>query len=200
MTLAGSNGPSGSAKFLARAWRLARDVTSEPGTPAASGDAALRSLTHRTVHDAKALLEGHKFNVVVAKLMELVNATRKVIDSGAGAADPAVREAAEAVAIILSLFAPYTAEDMWDTLGHPASVANAGFPAVDQALLVQQTITAIVQIKGKVKDRLEVSPDITEDELRELALASETIQKALGGLDIRTVIVRAPKLVNIVPA
>lgn len=192
--------PAGSAKFLARAWRLGRDVSSVPGTPAAAGDAALRSLTHRTVHDSKALLEGHKFNVVVAKLMELVNATRKVIDSGAGGADPAVREAAEAVAVLLSLFAPYTAEDMWATLGHPASVANAGFPTVDEALLVEHSITAIVQIQGKVKDRLEVSPDISEEDLRELALASEAVQKALNGRGIRTVIVRAPKLVNIVPA
>ena len=192
--------PSGSAKFLARAWRLGNDVDSEPGTDPSSGDAALRSLTHRTVHEVKALLEGHKFNVVVAKLMELVNATRKVIDSGAGGQDPAVREAAEAVAIVLSLFAPYTAEDMWQALGHPASVANAGFPAVDEALLVQQSVTAIVQIKGKVRDRLEVSPDISEDELRELALASGAVQKALDGGGIRTIIVRAPKLVNIVPA
>ncbi|MDJ0313406.1 leucine--tRNA ligase [Arthrobacter sp. H35-D1] len=192
--------PSGSAKFLARAWRLGNDVDSEPGIDAAAGDAALRSLTHRTVHEAKALLEGHKFNVVVAKLMELVNATRKVIDSGAGAQDPAVREAAEAVAIVLSLFCPYTAEDMWNALGHPASVANAGFPAVDQALLVEQSVTAIVQIQGKLKDRLEVSPDITEADLRELALASDVVRKALDGRGIRTVIVKAPKLVNIVPA
>ncbi len=192
--------PSGSAKFLARAWRLGRDVDSAPGTDPATGDAALRSLTHRTIHEAKALLEGHKFNVVVAKLMELVNATRKVIDSGAGAADPAVREAAEAVAVLLSLFAPYTAEDLWNALGHPASVANAGFPVVDEALLVRQSITAVVQVKGKVRDRLEVSPDITDHALRELALASESVQKALNGAGIRTVIVRAPKLVNIVPA
>ncbi|NVM94618.1 leucine--tRNA ligase [Arthrobacter sp. AETb3-4] len=192
--------PSGSAKFLARAWRLGRDVDSAAGTDPATGDAALRSITHRTVHEAKALLEGHKFNVVIAKLMELVNATRKAIDTGAGAADPAVREAAEAVAVLLSLFAPYTAEDMWNALGHPASVANAGFPTVDQALLVQQSVTAVVQVKGKVRDRLEVSPDITEEELRELALASEAVQKTLDGAGIRTVIVRAPKLVNIVPA
>ncbi|MCQ9164400.1 leucine--tRNA ligase [Arthrobacter sp. STN4] len=192
--------PSGSAKFLARAWRLGNDVAAAPGTDPAAGDAALRSITHRTIHEAKALLEGHKFNVVVAKLMELVNATRKVIDSGAGAADPAVREAAEAVAILLSLFAPYTAEDMWNALGHPASVANAGFPAVEEALLVRQSVTAVVQVKGKVRDRLEVSPDISEDELRELALASEAVTKALDGAGIRTVIVRAPKLVNIVPA
>ncbi|MDQ0075955.1 leucine--tRNA ligase [Arthrobacter oryzae] len=194
--------PSGSAKFLARAWRLAQDVTSAPGTDAAQGDRALRSVTHRTIADAATLLDSNKFNVVVAKLMELVNATRKTIDaaSGAGGADPAVREAAEAVAVILSLFAPYTAEDMWNVLGHPASVANAGWPEHDEALLVQEKVTAVVQVQGKVRDRLEVSPEIGEDELRELALASTNVERALDGRGIRTVIVRAPKLVNIVPA
>jgi leucyl-tRNA synthetase len=192
--------PSGSAKFLARAWRLGQDVSSGPGVDFSTGDRALRSVTHRTIADAAELLDNNKFNVVVAKLMELVNATRKTIDSGAGGADPAVREAAEAVAVILSLFAPYTAEDLWNVLGHPASVANAGWPTHDEALLVQETITAVVQVQGKVRDRLEVSPAISEDELRELALASENVQRALDGRGIRTVIVRAPKLVNIVPA
>jgi leucyl-tRNA synthetase len=192
--------PSGSAKFLARAWRLGQDVTSLPGADASTGDRALRTITHRTIADAGELLDGNKFNVVVAKLMELVNATRKTIDSGAGGADPAVREAAETVAVILSLFAPYTAEDLWNMLGHPASVANAGWPAADPALLVQDSVTAIVQVQGKVRDRLEVSPDVTEEELRKLALASENVQRALDGREIRTVIVRAPKLVNIVPA
>ena len=192
--------PSGSAKFLARAWRLGQDVASEPGVDFNTGDRALRTVTHRTIAGAAALLDHNKFNVVVAKLMELVNATRKTIDTGAGGADPAVREAVEAVAVILSLFAPYTAEDLWNTLGHPASVANAGWPAHDESMLVQDTVTAVVQVQGKVRDRLEVSPDISEDDLRELALASENVQRALDGRGIRTVIVRAPKLVNIVPA
>ncbi|KRF04619.1 leucine--tRNA ligase [Arthrobacter sp. Soil782] len=192
--------PSGSAKFLARAWRLGADVTSGPGSDAASGDRALRSVTHRTLAEAGDLLKNNKFNVVVAKVMELVNATRKAIDSGAGGADPAVREAAEVTAIILSLFAPYTAEDLWERLGHPASVAAAGWPAVDHSLLVQDTVTAIVQVQGKVRDRLEVPADITEDALRELALDSAQVQRTLAGRNIRTVIVRAPKLVNIVPA
>ncbi|WP_434621431.1 leucine--tRNA ligase [Arthrobacter sp. A5] len=192
--------PSGSAKFLARAWRLGNDVTSSPGSDPAAGDRALRSITHRTIADAAELMEHHKFNVVVAKLMELVNATRKVIDSGAGGADPAVREAAETVAVVLSLFAPYTAEDLWSALGHEASVATAGWPAVDPTLLVLATVTAVVQVQGKVRDRLEVSPDICEEELRTLALASQPVLRALDGRGVRTVIVRAPKLVNIVPA
>ncbi len=89
--------------------------------------------------------------------MELVNATRKAIDSGCGPADPAVREAAEAVAIMLSLVAPYTAEEMWERLGHEPTVARAGWPAVDEALLVEDTVTAVVQVQGKVRARLEVA-------------------------------------------
>lgn len=190
--------PAGSQKFLARAWRVAQDVTSEPGVDAASGDANLHKLVARTVHDVKQLLDAGKFNVVVAKTMELVNATRKAIDSGAGGADPTVREAAETIAILLSLFAPYTAEDMWHALGHNNPVLTAGFPQVDESLLVDDTVTAIVQIKGKVKARLEVSKDISEAELEKQALEDETIAKLVEGSEIRKVIVRAPKLVNIV--
>ena len=190
--------PAGSQKFLARAWRVAQDVTSEPGVDAASGDANLHKLVARTVHDVKQLLDAGKFNVVVAKTMELVNATRKAIDSGAGGADPAVREAAETIAILLSLYAPYTAEDMWHALGHDNPVLTAGFPQVDESLLVDDTVTAIVQIKGKVKARLEVSKDISEVELEKQALEDETIAKLVEGSEIRKVIVRVPKLVNIV--
>ena len=98
--------PTGAQKFLARAWRVAKDVTSAPDVIWAEGDQALRRVTHRVLADAPGLVEQTKFNVVVARLMELVNATRKTIDSGAGPADPAVREAAEATAMVLDLFAP----------------------------------------------------------------------------------------------
>ena len=136
--------------------------------------------------------------MVIARTMELVNAVRKTIDSGPGAGDPAVREAVEAVAILLSLVAPYTAEDMWHALGHEDSVVLAPWPEVDQALLVDDTVTAVVQIKGKVRDRLEVAADITDADLEAAALASETVQRHIGGATVRKVIVRAPKLVNIV--
>lgn len=192
--------PGGSAKFLARAWRLARDVTSEVGTDPATGDKALRQATHKTLADSSELVESFRFNVVVARVMELVNVTRKAIDSGVGPADPAVREAVEVVTKLLSLFAPYVAEDMWSMLGHKDLVALSGLPAVDPALLVQETVTCIVQVMGKVRDKLEVSPDATEDELRELALASANVQRALDGAAVRTVIVRPPNLVNVVAA
>lgn len=190
--------PAGSAKFLQRAWRLSGDVTSAPGVDPAAGDLALRKVTHKTVHEAAHLLESYRFNVVVARVMELVNATRKAIDSGCGPEDPAVREAAETVAILLSLVAPYTAEEMWERLGHEPTVAQVPWPTVDEALLVEDAVTAVVQIQGKVRGRLEVSPDISEADLEAAALADPAVQKAIDGRAVRKVIVRAPKLVNIV--
>ncbi len=191
--------PGGSRKFLARAWRLSGDVTSAPGSDPSTGDLALRRITHRSVHDAAHALETYRFNVAVARTMELVNAARKAIDSGVGPADPAVREAAEAVAIILSLVAPYTAEEMWERLGHEPCVALAGWPLVDPALLVQESVTCVVQVAGKVRERLEVAPDIAEADLQALALATPAVVAALGDREPRVVIVRAPKVVNVVP-
>jgi len=190
--------PSGSLRFLQRAWRLSGDVTSAPGVGADGGDVALRRITHKTVHDATELVESHRFNVMVARIMELVNATRKAIDSGCGPADPAVREAVEAVAVLLSLVAPYTAEEMWSRLGHEPSVARAGWPAVDEALLVEESVTAVVQIQGKVRARLEVAPDISDADLEAAALADAAVQRSLDGLTVRKVIAKAPKIVNIV--
>jgi leucyl-tRNA synthetase len=192
--------PTGSARFLARAWRLSGDVTSAVGVDATKGDLSLRKATHRALHEAAIAVESFRFNVAVARVMELVNATRKAIDSGCGGSDPAVREATEAVAIMLSLMTPYTAEEMWSRLGHEPTVALAGWPTVDEALLVEDSVTCIFQIKGKIVDRIEVAPDISEEDLHALALANPEVQKALDGASIRTVIVRPPKLVNIVPA
>jgi leucyl-tRNA synthetase len=101
---------------------------------------------------------------------------------------------------LLSIFAPYTAEESWELLGHQPSVALAGWPSPDPALLVEDLVTCVVQVAGKVRDRLEVPPDIGDDELRELALAAPGASRALAGRGVRTVIVRAPKLVNVVPS
>jgi leucyl-tRNA synthetase len=190
--------PGGSLKFLQRAWRLSGDVTSDPGVDAASGDVTLRKATHRTVHEAGQLIEGHRFNVLVARVMELVNTTRKAIDTGCGPADPAVREAVETVAILLSLVAPYTAEEMWERLGHEPTVAKSGWPAVDESLLVEDTVTAIVQVQGKLRAKLEVSPSISAADLEALAMDDPAVVRSLEGKTVRKVIVREPKLVNVV--
>ncbi len=110
--------------------------------------------------------------------MELVNATRKAIDSGPGPADGAVREAVEVITVALSLFAPYTAEEMWERLGYPPSVATAGWRKPDPTLLVEDSVTAVVQVDGKVRDRLEVSPKIDSAALEQLARASDERARA----------------------
>ena len=190
--------PSGSVKFLTRAWRLSGDVTSAPGADFSKGDVALRKATHKALNDAGFAVESFRFNVAVARVMELVNATRKAIDSGCGPADPAAREAVEAIAIMLSLVAPFTAEEMWERLGHKPAVALAGWPAVDPKLLVADSVEAIIQINGKIRERIEVSPTITDAELEALALSHPTIVAELGTNAPKKVIARAPKLVNIV--
>jgi leucyl-tRNA synthetase len=191
--------PGGSKKFLARAWRLAKDVESDVDSDFAKGDITLRQATHRTVEEVTTLIESFRFNVVIARTMELVNITRKAIDSGCGPKDPAVREAVEAITIVLSLFAPYTSEEMWEILGHKELVSKVGWPQVDPQLLVRDSVVCVVQVSGKLRARLDVSPDISAEELEKLALQSPNVVKILDGKAVRTVIVRAPKLVNIVP-
>ena len=192
--------PEASVKFLGRVARLAAEAgAAAPGPPAGAGDLELRKVTHRTIDEVTRLVEATRLNVAVARLMELASATRRTIDSGPGAGDPAVREAAETLAVLLSLFAPYTAEESWELLGHQPSVALAGWPAADPELLVQDLVTCVVQVNGKVRDRLQVPPGIGEDELRSIALAAPGVTRSLAGRGVRTVIVRPPKLVNIVP-
>jgi leucyl-tRNA synthetase len=190
--------PSGSVKFLSRAWRLSGDVTSAPNADFSKGEISLRKATHKALHDAGFAVESFRFNVAVARVMELVNATRKAIDSGCGAADPAVREATEAIAIMLSLVAPFTAEEMWERLGHKPAIALAGWPSVDPALLIDDEVEAVIQINGKIKDRMNVSPNISEADFEAAALALPSIVAELAGAAPKKVIARPPKLVNIV--
>lgn len=187
----------GSAKFLARAWRVSNDVTSPVGVDFTTGDAGLRRHAHKLLADAPQLIEAYKFNVVVARLMDLVNVTRKVIDSGAGAGDPAVRESAETIAMMLSLFAPYVAEDMWAKLGHAPTVALQVWPTADPTLLVEDEITIVVQVDGKVRDRLTFAANVSEDDAKAAVLAAAAVQRAIGEREIVNVIVRLPKIVSI---
>ena len=190
--------PAGSLKFLNRAWRISQDVTSKPGIDFKKGDLELRKITHKAIADIELAVESFRFNVVIARIMELVNATRKAIDSGCGANDAAVREAAEAIALSLSLVAPYTAEEMWECLGHKPAIAKAGWPVVDKSLLGADNVIAILQVNGKIKDRIEVSPNVTKEELEKLATDNPEIKAALSGVSVKKVITVTPKLVNFV--
>jgi len=194
--------PGASVKFLNRAYRVMAEAAaaSAPGVDPATGDLALRRMTHQTLAKVTEAVEAQRFNVAIARIMELVTAARRAIDSGPGAADPAVREAAEVIAITLGLFAPYVAEEGWEMLGHTGSVSVGTWREPDPALLVQESVTCVVQVASKVRDKLQVSPDISAEELERLALASEKVQNHIAGREIRRIVVREPKLVNIVVA
>jgi leucyl-tRNA synthetase len=181
----------GSQRFLQRLWRNVIDE--ETGalrvvdTPA---DEATSRVLHQTIAAVRADYSGLGFNTAIARLTELNNALTKL--------DVVPREAAEALVLMVSPLAPHIAEELWSRLGHEQTLAYAPFPKADPSLLVEDTVTCVVQIRGKVRDRLEVPAEITEDALRELALARPKVAEATAG-GIRTVIVRAPKLVNVVP-
>ncbi|MGI8699546.1 MAG: leucine--tRNA ligase, partial [Mycobacteriales bacterium] len=194
--------PTGSGKWLARVWRLAGDVgAAGTGAPESRGDPALRTVVHRLVDETTMLVQGLRFNVAIARLMELTSALRKAVEGGAlesHAGTVAVREGTSALVRMMSIFAPFTAEDGWARLGMTPSVVSAGWPTAEPALLVEETVTCVVQVDGKVRDRLTVPATIDEAGLRELALEAAGAVRALAGRPVRMVVVRPPRLVNIV--
>jgi leucyl-tRNA synthetase len=187
--------PTGAVKWLARVWRLTREL---PDRAAGEPDPQVRRAVHRLIADATAAMDGRRLNVAIARLMELTNVLRRAADGGTGAADPAVREGVEALVRMLSCFAPFTAEEGWQRLGGDAPVSAAGWPEAEAALLVEESVTCVVQINGKVRERLEVPAAIGDDDLRALVLAADRVRGLLGDAAIDRVIVRPPRLVNIV--
>lgn len=190
--------PGSSLKFLQRAYRLATEVASPLDVDYSAGDVELRRATHRTIADVTKLLDSGRFNVVVARIMELVNHARKTVDKG-GQADPAVREAVRFVAQALSLFAPYVSEEMWEVLGEQPSVANSRWPEADEQLLVEESVMMVVQVQGKVRAKLDVSPSISEEEAFAAALADAGVQRALDGREVAKVIAKLPRMISLVP-
>ncbi|MEU1480552.1 leucine--tRNA ligase [Streptomyces sp. NPDC005760] len=184
----------GQYRLLQRLWRNIVDETTGEVTVVDTepDEATLRAL-HKAIDGVRHDLEGLRFNTAIAKVTELNNHLTK-----AGGA--LARPVAEALVLLITPLAPHIAEELWRKLGHTDSVVHQDFPVADPQYVVDETVTCVVQIKGKVKARLEVSPAISDDELEKVALADEKVVAALEGAGIRKVIVRAPKLVNIVPA
>jgi len=183
----------GSQRFLQRLWRNV--VDEETGATVVSDsepDLDMLRVLHRTIDAVRADFASLSFNTAIARLTELNNALTKVQGG-------APRSAVEALILMTAPLAPHICEELWARLGHEQSLAFEAFPVADPAYLVEDTVTCVVQVRGKVRARLEVPADISEDDLREQALAIPKIaEEAAGG--VRTVIVRAPKLVNVVPA
>ncbi|MBM7086672.1 leucine--tRNA ligase [Micromonospora sp. MMS20-R2-29] len=193
--------PTGAVKWLTRVWRLAGEV--DPATidaDPAQGDRDVRQAVHRLINDATAMMESKRLNVAIARLMELTSVLRRAVDRGCGPADPAVREGTESLTRMLSCFAPFTAEEAWERLGRQPSVCWAGWPEADPDLVATETITCIVQVDGKLRDRIDVPVDVSADALRSLALASQKVRHVLQGAAVANVIVRPPRVVNVVSA
>ncbi len=190
--------PASTLKWLGRVVRVATDVAATTG---GERDAAVDKAVAKSVDEVTRLIESHRLNVAIARFHELTTTLRRAVDAGVG--EPSLRDGVHALAVMLSCYAPYTAEELWSILGHDVragdSVHDSSWPTADPALLVDESVTCVVQVAGKLRDRLEVPPAISEDELRALALSSPRIVELLGGVAPRAVIVRAPKLVNVVP-
>lgn len=182
----------GSHRFLQRLWRnIVSEETGELHVSDAPMDHQTAKLLARTIADVTVEYDNMRINTAIAKMIVLNNHLTGL--------ETVPREAAEALVLMISPVAPHIAEELWGKLGHPHSLAREAFPKVtDPSLLVDDTVTCVVQVKGKVRDRLEVPVDINDEDLTARALASERIEKYLNGKP-RKVIVRAPKLINIVP-
>jgi leucyl-tRNA synthetase len=181
----------GAQRFLQRLWRNVVDEgTGDLLVTDDAPDLATKRLVHKTIDALRTDYDGLRFNTAIARLIELNNALTKLTN--------VPREAAETLVIMTAPVAPHIAEELWAKLGHAESLTYVDFPQADPALLVDDTVVCVVQVQGKLRDRLEVAADISEEELQAQALASEKVKAALAGKVVRKVIVRPPNLVNIV--
>ncbi|WP_174248261.1 leucine--tRNA ligase [Streptomyces hoynatensis] len=183
----------GQYRLLQRLWRNVLDeATGEVTVVDAEPDDETLRIMHKAIDGVRQDMAGLRFNTAIAKITELNNHVTK--------ARRVPRQVAETLVLLIAPLAPHFAEELWHRLGHPQSVTLADFPAADPAYLVDETVTCVVQVKGKVRARLDVPPGISEADLQARALEAPAVVAALGGAEVRKVIVRAPKLVNVVPA
>ncbi|WP_182354035.1 leucine--tRNA ligase [Flaviflexus huanghaiensis] len=181
----------GAQRFLQRLWRnIVSEKTGETTVADVAPSEETARLAARTVTDVRTEYEAMRPNTAIAKLIVLNNHLTSL--------DEVPREVAEQLVAMVGPVAPHIAEELWSRLGHDTSVVYAPFPTIDESLLIEDTVTCVVQVKGKVRDRIEVPADIAEEDLTERALALPKIQQYLEG-EPRKIVVRAPHLINIVP-
>ncbi|MBO3093837.1 leucine--tRNA ligase [Cellulomonas dongxiuzhuiae] len=183
----------GAQRFLQRLWRnVVDETTGEVVVSDEDPSVETLRLLHRTIADVRADMTGMRINTAIAKLIVLNNHLTTL--------ERSPRSVVEALVVMTAPVAPHITEELWARLGHDESVVHATFPQADPRYLVEDTVTCVFQVQGKVRGRGEVAPSVGDDELRALALADPGVQRALAGRDVRTVVVRAPRLVNVVPA
>ncbi|MDR2379214.1 MAG: class I tRNA ligase family protein, partial [Bifidobacteriaceae bacterium] len=181
----------GSQRFLQRLWRNAVDEsTGQLRVGEAPPDEATRKATHRAVAEVREEMEAMRFNTAIARMIVLNNYLTSLPQPP--------RLAVETLVKLVSPVAPHIAEELWRRLGHQRPLAREPYPEADPRYLTVETVTAVVQIQGKVRARLEVAASINAAGLEAAALADPSVQAALGGRAVRRVIARPPNLVNLV--
>ncbi|MGE0122620.1 MAG: leucine--tRNA ligase [Vicinamibacterales bacterium] len=203
-------GLDGSFRWLARVWRISQQwrdaaVAAAPLDAAAltTAEKAMRRKTHETIRRVTADIDVRKqMNTAVSAMMELVNElyqfTDAQRDTPTAQAAAVAREAIEALIVLVSPFAPHTAEELWERYGHDGGLAAAGWPGVDEAAAKAETVVIPVQVNGKVRGRITADPDAPDGELERLALADPAVQPHLAGKAVKKVVVARGRLVSIV--
>ncbi|MEN3272891.1 MAG: leucyl-tRNA synthetase, partial [Actinomycetota bacterium] len=182
-------------RFLQRLWRnLIDESTRAPRISDEPAPHELRRVLHKTIAGVRDDMEALRFNTAVAKLIELNNAVTKHV--GADGTTP--REVADAIVRMLAPLAPHIAEELWKELGNGSSVVWQPFPTADSSLLVEESVELPVQVNGKVKARITVPVDASEDALAAAALADAAVQTALAGRPVKKQIVVAGKMISLV--
>jgi leucyl-tRNA synthetase len=187
---------SGVHKWLGRVWRAVHRAAEVSGDGGPADD-ELRRLTHRTVKGVTADLERIGFNVAISKLMTLTNELQRALDSGIRGA--VARDAAERLVLLLAPIAPHIAEELWhEALGHSTLACMERWPTWDEQLARENEVVLVVQVDGKVRDRITVSADADEAACLEAARSSVRVRKYLDGAGEVRAVVRPPRLVNFV--
>jgi leucyl-tRNA synthetase len=200
-------GIKGVARWLNRVWFLVLDGYSQDIPKAVleeidDGGARragkeLRHVTHKTIKRVTQDLERFRFNTMIAALMEFTNYLGKVREERL-VENAAWQEAIDALLLLLAPTAPHLAEELWTRTGHPYSMHNQAFPTWDEELAAEEEFTLVIQVNGRLRDRINVPVSITEREARELALRSERIRRYLEGGEVAKIIYVPRRLVNIV--
>jgi leucyl-tRNA synthetase len=194
------SGIKGISRWLNRVWNLileAEEATSPDGIPDQNTAKELRRLTHKTIKKVTEDLEKFRFNTMLAAFMEFTNYLSKILE--AKSADRASwKDAIDTLILLLAPTAPHLAEELWTRTGHPYSVHNQSFPAWDESLAAEEQITLVIQVDGKLRDKVIVPVSIIESEARELAFSRDRVKSHLKDREVNKVIYVPQKLVNIV--
>ena len=192
-------GVEGPARFLDRVWRLGTDeVGSIAERAETDADREVLRAAHRAVRKVTEDIDRFAFNTAVAALMELSNTLSDYLRSPQGGRRETAEEVLRLLLLMLAPMAPHIAHELWERRGYGSMLADAAWPEWDPELVKEETVTMVVQVNGKVRDRIEVAADLTAEEAERLALASAKVQTWVGEGEVRKVVVRPPSLVNVV--